>query len=324
MRGREKKHTPGTGALGCALLSWRCHAARCVPTRQQAVGLLMAQGWVCTWCPPAVLPDVLSLVPLAVHMLVPVLLVRPLSGQVGAMCQHLSVRGNAILPRAKRSTSLLFQKGLQITTSHQFFRPCKRPQHSNAIALSVMHGWDRQHSHHGPWLGSSQNVLLFACQHLCGLEPRSSHQLCACILNIHPRPWRCGPSLSQNKISFLRGLGALIHALLSPPPPLPALSLWLMRPERLCVQPLACEGRADLETQSSHSQFQQPFHTFINTICKDETQLPWEEGAGRMPAGKHIPAAHRGLTLLGGRGGDELELAQRCHMGRMCSGSGWW
>lgn len=76
------------------------------------------------------------------------------------------------------------------------------------------------------------------------------------------------------------------------------------------MQPIACEGRADLETQYSCNQFQRPLHAFFNTICKDKIHLPREEDAGRTLAGKPIPAAGRGLTLLAGRDGDELELAQ--------------
>jgi len=55
------------------------------------------------------------------------------------------------------------------------------------------------------------------------------------------------------------------------------------------VQALACEGRGDIETQCSCSQFQQPLRTFFNTICKDKTQLPLEEEAGRTLWGSPSP-----------------------------------
>lgn len=79
------------------------------------------------------------------------------------------------------------------------------------------------------------------------------------------------------------------------------------------MQPLACKGRADLETQFSGSQFQKPLHASINTICKDETRLPQEEEkAGRTLTGKPIPAVGRGPTLLIGRDGAGAGLAMLC------------
>lgn len=60
----------------------------------------------------------------------------PAVGRVGAVCRHLSVRGSVGVSCAK-FLSLLCQKGLQIRGSHQFFSPCKSPQCSHAIALSV-------------------------------------------------------------------------------------------------------------------------------------------------------------------------------------------
>lgn len=85
------------------------------------------------------------------------------------------------------------------------------------------------------------------------------------------------------------------------------------------MQPLTGDGRADLETPSSCSQFQWPLRAFINSICKDEIQLPQEdEEEGRTLAGKPVPAVGRGRTLLAGRDGDELEMAQWCRAGGMC------